>query len=402
MKKFLFALFFIFLWAEICSADITVYPGSNINYKPGDLVNLYGSISGVDGSGSDISSCGLYDYQWIDMNSTWLDTTSAMGTGSTSTSFNGSFTYPTGQNTISLKLLVSIPIGVPCPFAAQSYSGIVNYYNPPANAWTDATYNPWDTVYLSGSLGPPVSCTTMFHYSWAQTAGTGVTISNALWSSVCTSNSFTGSSFIFPDIPVWESVEFELTAFTTGTQYTDRVVFTRRTPAPVVSTGWWSVGSSYILNQNEAENLFNDTGSISQIALRLDLTTDKISKTLSLNWNSVWGGGHVRYFLEYSTGAEFKNSRIFETTETNLYLPRDMVDKNSTSHYLRVRAWYGWKYSLYSNTTRYYNDDPLMLPKYRDFRLHLKFLDIFYAPDLLIEKHLKFIPKKYYTSYDFL
>lgn len=69
MKKILFIFFFLFISADICSADITVYPGSSVNSMPGDSISLYGSIGGLDGSGSDVSSCGLYNYQWIDINS---------------------------------------------------------------------------------------------------------------------------------------------------------------------------------------------------------------------------------------------------------------------------------------------------------------------------------------------
>lgn len=201
MKKIFLSLLVLAL-VDVCSADITVYPGSDVNYKPGDVISLNGNITGTDGSGNDISTCALYDYRWVDVNNVGLSITGAVGTGVTSTTFNGSFTYPSGQTTVSIRLLVEVATGATCPLVGNSYSGAVNYYNPPANAGSDATYNVGDTVYLSGSLGPPVSCTTSFHYSWAQTSGTGVTINNPTGSTSCSNNSFTGASFTFPNIAV--------------------------------------------------------------------------------------------------------------------------------------------------------------------------------------------------------
>ena len=152
--------------------------------------------------------------------------------------------------------------------------------------------------------------------------------------------------------------------------------------------------------QNEAENLFSNIGSGTQMKIPLELTKIHTPKSLLFTWTAVGGSWYVRYFLEYATGAEFKNPRIHDTTEPNLSILNSSLDKNSQVHYFRIRAGYASKYSPYWDTLKYYDNDFLVLPKYKNFLLNLKFLDIFSSPDFLIDKHLKLFFKKWEIPFE--
>lgn len=254
----------------------------------------------------------------------------------------------------------------------------VSIKDPIVSAWTNLHYNTWDTVNMIWSIAWPTW--TNYDFEWEQLSWITTTIYYPSWTNV-SQNSLTWY-FIYPDSLDDIIIKLKVTPLS---WYYSWIIYSWTTTYTRNTTSWWNTNWRSIgyRMQDEAVNLFYDTSTVEKIDINLHMKKEN-SPLMNFFWDSIWWDWYIQYILEYSTWSKFSSFQIFETTQ-NLYNYIEYnLDKDNLIHFFRLKACYKDKCSKYSNIIKYYSNDYLKLPSYKNYFKPIDFNNIFNSYDMII------------------
>jgi len=231
----------------------------------------------------------------------------------------------------------------------------IGIQDPIISAGSDSQQNSWDMVNLIATVSD-TPCTT-FNYQREQISWPDVEIQNS-WA-IMSASPYSDANFIFPDTT--EDVVLKVfvtpqSCYHSSHTYSWIVVYSKQTSGGWWG-GWWGWSSYAFKMQEEAKTLFYTTGNREAITLKLLLNESSSSPLLDFSRNSIGWVGQVYYVLEYSTWSDFSHIQKYETTANIYTLYKNFLDQWTRIGYFRVKAWYQWYVSKYSNIVRRYADD---------------------------------------------
>lgn len=294
------------------------------------------------------TSCSV-SYYWIRNGWPWATITIY-----NPTSLNWAYFYWPSETVWWQNIDIDLSVSVSGCAEAWVYTDTVSYSVDPnflnSVAWDDITVAEQSTVNLSWNHYWAIYTCSTPTYQWTQTWSN---MSIDLFDEASSSSKQKQFSFTAPS--VWSTQTFQI-EFTTNCSFSSKTDVLNLTITKTLSS--WSSRTSQAVQI--ADKIFNQ---INIDWVKLVLTKNEFMNWPSYEyiWNDLWWDWLIKYEFEMSSWKDFKTYQTYTTYFNKMYIVDNHLFKNHSIVYLRVRALYNWKSTLYSNVLMHVDLDKLLL-----------------------------------------